>query len=580
MTEPAATRFILLIAVSGGCIGEIVPGSAASSDPMPGAGGSNGSGPTAQLPAPIPSECRAGPIEGGPAPVRRLTREEYDNTVRDLLGDATRPAVRFQDDAALGGFHNNATSPVSSQAMARDYLGAAEDLARVAKLDAILPCKPSATAEAVCARQFLDLFGKKAWRRPLVDAEREGLVAIFLGSRARGNDFDESIRIVIATLLQAPSFLNHVERGAGAAAGASATALTPYELASRLSYLIWRSMPDAALFAAADAGQLSTPDDVEMQARRLLADRDRSRSALMSFYEQWLSLGALTSSEFADNKGKVAGFTADLGASLRNETRSFVDAVIWGGDGQVQTLLSARFSFVNAAVARLYRLPGVSGTHMRRVELPATERAGLLTQPGFLGAPGGTLTDGLTTDPIHRGLWVRQRLLCQDIPPPAGDLLDMVKPPPNNPNLTTGQRYMRMLDDGLCAGCHRLINPIGVGMENYDGMGQYRTREGSLPIDATGEVVDFDASTPRVPFKGLVDLADRLAGSPHVRDCVARQWLAFGTGAFDLGGATCNAKRLVGDFAARGGNLRDIVLSVVRNDAFRYRTPISRESCQ
>ncbi len=553
------------LVASFGCSGAIVDMDMARRDDV-GGGGSGGSGGAAS--------CTQ--TEAGSAPVRRLTRVEYNNTVHDLLGDTTGPAARFQDDAQLGGFDNNAASPLSSATMASDYLGAAEDLAGAVNLDALLPCKPVSVGEEACARQFTASFGRSALRRPLTSDETAGLTKVYIDARTRGNDFTDSVRLVIATILQSASFVNHIERGANPVGAAQSVPLSPYEMASRLSYFLWQSMPDAALFAAAEANRLSTADEVEAQARRMLSS-PRARPALMAFYDQWLNLDQLTGDAFDRNKNKVVGYTPDLGSSMRAETLAFVESVVWDGDGRMETLLTAPYSFVNATLARIYRLTGVTGTNLQRINLPSV-RAGLLTQAAFLSSAGGHPTPGAATDPIHRGLWVRQKLLCQDVPSPPANLA--IKPPPLDPNLTTGQRYMKMLDDAFCLPCHRKMNPIGVGMENFDGMGQYRTTENKLPIDASGDVVDLDPATPHLPFSGLVDLSRKLAGAGQVRDCVARQWLGYASGSFDFEGLTCGAQKVASDFAAGGGNLRDLMVTLVRSDAFRFRGVISKEACK
>jgi hypothetical protein len=535
-------------------------------DPAPGPGGAAaGAGGGAAGGAGAPVAC-ATPAYG-PAPFRRLTRLEYNNTVRDLLGDTTQPARDFAADGLAGIFRGNADFPATPQ-IATDYLQAAEALAAAAvqRLDTLWPCRPSgAAAEEACARQFVSGFGKRAFRRPLEDADVARLLKVYAAARARGHDFAGGLRLVLTAILESPSFLHHVELGPrGAAADRGAVPLTQHEVAARLSYLIWRTMPDDRLTAAADAGRLGGPREIEAEAKRLLAD-PRARAGLALFYEQWLQLDKLDRLE--KSAKMFPGYTTSWGRALRREMEAYVSHVLWDGDGKLGTLLTGSFGFVNATVARVYGLAGVTGDELRKVDMNPAERSGVMTLPGFMAAQAHEDQ----TSPVHRGLFVRKRLLCQETPSPPPEV--NVSIPPPDPSLTTRQRYELHLKDAFCGACHRLMNPIGLAMETYDPLGQFRLRENGQPVDDSGEIVatgEIDG-----PFRGTPELVRKLAGARIVRACMAKQWFLFATGAADVKGpgGECSLARLAAETAASGGDLRDLVLAVVRSEGFRHRAP-------
>jgi hypothetical protein len=542
--------------------GTVAPGGLAGG-PAPAAGG-----PAA--PANLAPPSCASP--GGPAPVRRLTRREYNNTVRDLLGDTSEPADQFAADGVVGAFESNAESVVTSL-LAADYESAAETLASRLDVDSILPCRPApgGAGDEACARTFIGVFGKRAFRRPLAAAEIDRYVRLYAGARGRGHDFAGGVRLVVQAFLQSPHFLHHIERGgAGGAVGAAAP-LSPHELASRLAYLLWQTMPDAPLVALADAGRLGSPDELEREARRLLAD-PRARRSLRAFYTQWLELGELDGLQKSTTAFPLFRTRPDAGKLMRAETEAFVDAVLWDGDGRLATLLAAPFSFVNSVLAGIYGLAGVTGEALRRVALDPRQRAGVLTQPGFLAHNAYSEQ----TSPVHRGKFVRERLLCQEIPSPPPDFNPQLPEP--NPELTTRQRYQVHLDDPYCGPCHRLMNPLGLSMESYNAIGRFRLTEGGLPIDATAELTGTRDADGR--YDGLVELAGRLAKSADVRDCAARSWFSFALGRREAAADRCAIDRLAADFSASGGDLRALVIASVRNDAFRFRAPLAPEVCR
>ena len=493
------------------------------------------------------------------APLRRLTREQFDNTVRDLLGIADEPSLRIPQDEKISAFYSNAIAPVNRLAV-EQFADVADDLATVATADAqaFASCQP-AEDEVACAARFVEEFGLRAFRRPLDSDELERYGALFTEYAA--TSFADGIRRVVATMLQSPHFLYHLDIVQSADESAVA-ALDGYQLASRLSYALWQTMPDADLFAAAAAGELATPEGLREQAERLLAD-DRAADAIASFHLQWLGLDTIR--ELDKDDALFPEFDASLAEAMQRETARFADHVIRRGDGKLTTLLSAPLGFPEGPLAEIY---GVSATANPEepVMLDPTQRAGLLTQAAFLS----THAHADQTSPVRRGIVIRKNLLCTNLPDPPADVDNT--PPEPDPNATTRQRFAAHTGDPACAGCHQLIDPIGLGFENYDALGRFRVEENGAPVDASGELTMAGASSGA--FNGAVELAHQLAESPEVRACVSSQWFRFALGRLEREPDACSMQRLNQDFAAADYDVRALLLSLVTSDAFRYRKAV------
>lgn len=502
----------------------------------------------------------------GPSPMRRLNSFEYNNTIRDLLGDDSGPANEFPAEEEALGFNNNATALGVTPILAERYMIAAEGIAARATGDlaGLLPCDPADIGEDECAREFASDFGTRAFRHPLETEEVERLVSAYNWGKENGLDFRESISVMLETILQSPHFLYRVEFGDGSAvATGEAVALDDWERATRLSYLLWGTMPDQELFDAAEAGLLSDPEIVKAQAERMLAD-PRARYAVHDFYSQWLELDLIDNLE--KDKTIFPTFTKEIRGLVRKETEAFMDYVIWEGDGNVQTLLTADFSFMNAKLAAFYGVEGPSGSEFEKVQLSG-ERGGLLTQASFLASQAKPNQ----ASPIHRGKFVREQLLCQPLPPPPNDA-NLVLPELDS-NLTTRERFSQHSSDPSCSGCHELLDPIGFGFENFDGAGNFRTQENNQPIDASGELIATDVDGP---FVGVTELVSKLASSEQVRNCVVTQYFRYGNGRAEAGDDRCSLEPLMGEFA-QGGNLRELIVSFTQTDAFLYRNAVVAE---
>jgi Protein of unknown function (DUF1592)/Protein of unknown function (DUF1588)/Protein of unknown function (DUF1587)/Protein of unknown function (DUF1595)/Protein of unknown function (DUF1585) len=500
-----------------------------------------------------------------PTPLRRLTRLEYNNTVRDLLAVNLAPADGFPPDEIAGGFSNNASVLTISPLLAEKYMDAAEALAAEAikNLPALVPCDPTQAGEDACARQFVQRFGRRAFRRPLAPAEIDRLMRAYAAGRADGA-FASGVEAVIQTALQSPSFLYRVEFGGAARPGDKLVPLTQHELATRLSYFLWGSMPDDALAAAADGGQLGTVEQIATQARAMLED-NRARRAVGEFYRQWLGLGALDT--LTKDSAVHPEFTNELRGAMAAETQAFVEHVLWSSDRRLATMLSLPVGFVTAPLARLYGVPEPAGTTLQMVALEPSQRVGVLTQAGVLAVHA--LPN--QSSPVARGKFVRERLLCQDMPPPPPDL--MVTPPEVDPTRPTRERFAQHTQSAACSICHELMDPIGFGFESYDAIGRFRTTDGGRAVDDSGWIAkstDLDG-----PFRGPRELADKLAGSAQVRDCVASQWFRYASGRFEGAGDACSLTPLRQAFGASGGNLQELLVALTQTESFLTRRALT-----
>lgn len=506
-------------------------------------------------------------IVPGKSPIRRMTRFEYNNTVRDLLGDDTLPAANFVPEEEALGFDNQAAALGVTQILAEQYMVASEKIATraaAANFDKVLPCSPVAGEERACAEKFITTFGRRAYRRPVESDEVSRLLSVYDWGFAEVG-FPRGIELVIQSFLQSPHFLYRVEFGMPDLLEKDIVALTPHELASRLSYMLWSSMPDDELFAAADAGKLGTAQDIEKQARRMLDD-PRARQAVANFNLQWLGLSHMESMK--KDPVTYPKYDESLRAMWREETLSFLDDVIFDGAGDVATIFTATHSVMNTQLATFYGLEGGPTTEaFTRVDLDPTRTAGVLTQGSILAVTGKPNQ----SSPVHRGKFVRERLLCQTIPPPPNNVV--ATPPELSPDLTTRERYSQHSTDSACSGCHIKMDPIGFGFEHYDGIGLYRDQENGLPVDATGELVD----TRNIdgPFDGVVDLGKKLAESEEARQCVATQWFRYGYGRAEGADDYCAMKDLQETFAQKEFNIKELLVALTQTDAFRYRRAIT-----
>ena len=507
----------------------------------------------------IPAGCEGQDIAGS-APLRRLTHWEFDNTIRELLGDDARHGEGFPTETSAHSFNNQAANLGVTPLLAEEYLRATEAIAAnaVADLTALLPCEPGG-GEDNCAAAFIDDFGPRAFRRPLTEQQRDDLLAFYDANKA-DHGFDAAIELLIQRFLQSPYFLYRVELGMAEPDDTGAIPLDDYEIASRLSYLLWGSMPDDELFAAAEAGDLQNPDGIAAQAERMLGD-PRARAAVASFHRQWLQLDTV------DTMNKDASVIDDLDdelrTSLKEGTVAFLEDVVFDGAGDLGTALTAEYTFANDTLAPLYGVPAPGSSTPVRVDLPEGERAGLLTEASVLALTAKPNQ----TSPVIRGAFIQARLRCEILPEPPPDV--DATPPEVDENATTRERYAQHTADPTCAACHQIIDPLGFGLEHYDAMGRWRDDENGLPIDASGTIVDADNGDS--DFDGALELAQILSGEQAVRECFVDQWFTFAHGRAPEEGDTCSVDSLRTTFEESGDDIPTLLIELTRTPSFRYR---------
>lgn len=533
-------------------------GSAGGSEGPPGAGprpvgGAGGAGGTV-----IPVRCATGTPTVGPGRWRRLTIAQYRNTVRDLLGFEPDTGG-FLLDTNTGPFASNAR--LAPQDVEVDkYRDAAETLAAraVADLPKVLACDTKAMTEDACAAKFIADFGARAFRRPLKPVETAAFMKLY--AVGKEESFATGVRLVIEAALQAPSFLYQVEVGAGA--GDGPRKLDGYEVASRLSYLLWGTMPDPTLFAAVRAGKLAEPEGLQAEAMRLLAS-PRFLDAAATFFLQLLEVEALARPGVVTKEpGKYPEFSAPLGQAMLGEIRSFVQHVFAKGDGSIEALLSAPWVFPTGPLSSLY---GVSaGTADTRVEIKDGSRMGLLTQAGVLASHPAVPTHFAA---VLRGHLVRRNLLCSPVPPPVVAVEFNL---PANADKLSQQELLRVHQENpTCKGCHQLMDPIGFGFESYDLIGRHRpkTADGTL-VDTSGEIASSDVAGR---FADTRELITKLARSTDVRACLATQWFRFALARSPVPDDDCARMAVERALSDGAGDIRKGILALVASDAFRFR---------
>lgn len=560
------TWFLLATSVTLlGCTGVVESGG-------PDDGASGGAEPTAPVDGPTvggtpPEQILDSPAcqtpSPGDAPLRRLSNAEYRNTVIDLLGHedlVETLAASFVSETESLGFRNNAAFLSVSTLVAQQYMDAAERIAEAVAADgSVLPCEPEAGDEAECARQLITDFGKRAYRRPLTSEEIASYEGLY-EQAATEFDFTTGVEWIVYTMLQSPHFLYRVELGAPAADQAI-TRPTSYEMASRLSYLLWQSAPDESLLDAAEAGELDTAAAVEAQARRMLDDAKASR--VLEYFEQWLDTDALAGMD--RDRTVFPDLPSDLAALYRSETRAFVDALLRDPSGSFTDLLTAPYTYANDTLAEHYGLEGASGSAFERVEAPG--RAGVLTQ-GMLWAHD----KATRTSIVNRGKKIRLDLFCHIVPAPPNDVeLDLEG---IGEGLTQRERLELHRAEPTCNACHAQLDPLGVAFEAFDAVGRART------VDETGAAVETESVITGTadadgPVSGATELAAKLAQSDEVRACYTKQSFRFFFGRDVAEADACSEAQLLKAFRDSDYNLRELLVALTKTDAFLYRPVIN-----
>lgn len=533
----------LMLAVLPGCTGELLGGSGepagvGSSSSTGGSAGANGGG-GGSSPADLETlDCTNRVIDPGPSPMRLLSRQQYLATVRDLAGDVPGldEILGNTDEASAFGL----VQPDVTQVELERFQKAASAIAKAiaenqGSLERVAPCAAGA-APADCAKNAVMSFGAKAYRAPITDAaDIDRHVQLF--NVGAPTSYAYGVEMLLRGMLQSPRFLYRVEIGTAERVSEKAVKLSPHEIAARLSYTVWGTLPDQELNDAVAAGALSTKDGVVAQLSRMLGDA-RGQKLVNRFLESWTHLRAVDT--LVKNPEHYPEFQDPaFRSNLKAQASAFFDGVLTQQGGKLSALLTSQ-SDVTAA--------------------------GLLALPAIMAINGKPDE----SSPIYRGRFVREALLCQQLPAPPADI-------PPAPEVTaessSRERANQHAADPLCSGCHQLLDPIGFGFEHYDTIGRYRTTDGGKPVDASGNLIgtrDADG-----PFNGVPELAAKLAASAEVEECITRQWFRFAIERFEQEMDGCSMKGVLDSFQASGQDLNALPQAIVESDAFLYRRPVT-----
>lgn len=503
----------------------------------------------------------------GPSVLRRLTPREYSRSIEDLLG------IRFDAVAEVGlpepdnpaGFDNLAAALTLSPAVLEKYLAAAEKISdRVANdraaMEGLLAVQPgNGVTERDAARQIAARLLRRAYRRPVGDVEVERLLKVY--DRGAAGGFEAGVRGMLKPVLASPYFLFRVEADP---AGATPARVSDHELAVRLSYLIWSTMPDEILSTRADQGRLSDPAVLEAQVKRMLAD-PRGRALTQGFGEEWLDLDKLAqarpSTEF------FPAFNARLRRAMHEETSTFFDK-LREEDRSVLELLDSDYTYVNAELARHYGISGVTGSDMRKVTLkPEYHRGGLLGMGSVLALTSHTFR----TSPTLRGRYILDVLLGTPPPPPPPDAAGQLKEEPGKEPKSFREVLAQHAGNPSCSGCHRKLDPLGFALDNYDAVGAWRESTPERPLDTSGEL------PTREKLKGVDGLKQVLLRrkGEFVRNLVG-QMLSYALGRELQDGDEWTIRQVAAASEKREYRFSEIVLGVVKSTPFQYRRPGGR----
>jgi len=491
--------------------------------------------------------------------LRLLTRYEYQNTVNDLLGLSVDILYELPDETFLEGYDNNVEANQPTSIRDEAFLNKAEDLALQGlneNWDGIVSCN---TEDMACAEQFINEFGKKAYRRPLTDNE----VSTYLANFSQ-DAFSDAVQTTVMGMLMSPHMLYRSELGTLQPDGTYE--LTQYEIASSLSYLFWATMPDDQLMAAADNNELSTAAQRLEQAYRLL-HAERSREPIGNFVGQWL----LASNPYSlpeKDSAVYPEYTDEVRAAMSRELVDFFSYVTFESTGQYRELFNSDYVVVDQTLADFYGVNAVAGSEVAVTPVADGSRKGILS----LGAVLARYSNSNESHPFKRGAFLFERVLCHELPAP--DNMGIVEAPEPDPDATTRERFeVHSQSEASCYSCHQYIDGPGFGFENYDGSGQFRLTELGSTIDSSGILRGMETYTPEeeIAFNGLGEMAQHVSESPTASQCFAKQYYRYAYGKIETEADACALNSFIDEYEASGYNLQTMLLGIVNSPNFIQR---------
>ncbi len=499
------------------------------------------------------------PTDVGRKLIHRLSRLEYNNTIRDLLGVDTHPADTFPPDAGGGGgFDNNASTLFIPPVLMEKMLLATTDIVAAAAPERIFHTRPGeGKDEPAAAKASIEWLGARAFRRPLDAEELMGLMGLYESQRKAGKSWEDGVRQAVRGLLVSPSFLFRAEQDRP---GTGPQRISDWELAARLSYFLWSSMPDDALLAVAQSGKLHEPAILDREVRRMLADA-KARTFTDNFASQWLRTKELAGVHPATDK--YPEFTPALREAMSAEPLEFFHALV-RENRSLGDCLDCDYTYANAELAKFYGLPELKGTGFQRVKVADGNRGGVVTMAGVL-----TLTSyPRRSSPVLRGRWVMEEILGSP-PPPAPP---MIKSLPTSDKPRNGQTFRQQLEQHRnrpeCASCHKTMDQLGFGLENFNPIGQWRATINDAPVDNSGELPSGQK------FRGPLELTVLLAQrKDEFTRNLAERMMSYALGRGIEQGDWLAIRQISKAVATGGYKSQDLILGIVRSPQFNLRRP-------
>lgn len=493
--------------------------------------------------------------------LRRLTETQFQSSLAALFGPEIPVPLSPEPDVQLGRFLSvGATQATFSPRGVEAIEKVSFDLAKKAMAiesvrDRLVPCAPAATRDDACAAAALTKLGAQLWRRPVTAEESAKFVELSGAAATTLGDFYAGLEYGIAGVIQSPNFLFRAELGESDGSGAPTGRLNDFELATRLAYFFWNTSPDDTLLAAAEQGLLSTDEGLRAQAERLFAD-PRVHNGVRNFFNEYFRLYELDKLDKDPTIFEHA--RPELGPIAREETLSTIEALLLEEEGDYRELFTGRRTFLNRELASVYRVPAPAREGFAEyVYPPDSPRAGFLGQLSFLGLNSHSVASSATL----RGLFIRERLLCKRINPPPVNVSTAL-PEVDADARTLRDRLSTHATEPSCAGCHDLTDPIGLGLENFDAMGQFRTTDNGGDIDPAG---DLDGA----PFADARGMAEQVVSHAEFASCFVSNLYRYATGHEENFTELPILEGLTGELEASGYRIKPAMIGIVMSEGFR-----------
>lgn len=537
-------------------------GSGTGAAPSNGSGGSAG---TAGGSGVAPPFSNPPPFQPAAGMLRRLTRTQFRNAIRDIFAVevdvSALDADSWDGDFAVIG----AASVVTSELGVEQYQAAIENAVAAVFADEtartkLVGCNPTGSADDTCVRGLLQKLGARAWRRPLDASELDRLAALAAGASATLGSPWEGVHWALVALFASPNFIYRPELGAAGADGSRR--IKGYEMASRLAFLVWNSLPDQAILDAAAAGTLDTADGIRSAVGRML-DAPAGREAASAFAEEFMRLDRIATQ--AKDPAQYPEYAPALQVAMARDIRDTWAAVTFDDQSSLLDVFATPKVVVNRELATLYGIDatGLTSSTFEARSLPADgQRLGVLSKAGFLSE----FANQKEGSPTLRGRWMREQLLCTPIDPPPPNVNTMLPDVPEDMPMTKRERLALHRQSKACAGCHDYMDPLGLPLESFDAIGRFRTLDNGLPVDPSGNFDD-------VPVQDSRELSKAISTDPAVAQCLVRKYYAYATGHAerDVDGSVLNT--LAASFMDSGYQLRELVVAIATHDAFSMVAP-------